>query len=69
MEEKVVDFILELAQVSDKEATLEELVAAEAADAQTKKASDSDAGADTDKPAKKKRATKTKKKAPAADKD
>jgi trigger factor len=69
LEEKVVDFILELAQVSDKEVTLEELVAAEAADAQTKKASDSDAGADTDKPAKKKRATKTKKKAPAADKD
>ena len=69
LEEKVVDFILELAQVSDKEVTLEELVAAEAADAQTKMASDSDAGADTDKPAKKKRATKTKKKAPAADKD
>lgn len=68
LEEKVVDFILELAQVSDKEVTLEELVAADEADAAAKKAGASDAGDDAEKPAKKKQAPK-KKKAPAAKKD
>jgi len=68
LEEKVVDFILELAQVSDKEVTLEELVAADEADAAAKKAAASDAGDDAEKPAKKKRAPR-KKKAPTADKD
>jgi trigger factor len=65
LEEKVVDFILELAQVSDKEVTLEELVAADEADAAAKKAGASD---DAEKTAKKKRAPK-KKKAPAVDSD
>ncbi|MAF47326.1 MAG: trigger factor [Rhodospirillales bacterium] len=62
LEEKVVDFILELAQVSDKQATMEELVADEEAEAKKAKS------ADADKPAKKKRAPR-KKKAPAKGKD
>jgi trigger factor len=65
LEEKVVDFILELAQVSDKEVTLEELVAADEADATAKKAVAS--VDDDEKPGKKKPAPK-KKKAPDADK-
>jgi len=38
LEEKVVDFILELAQVTDKEVTLEELIAAEEGEIKAKKA-------------------------------
>ena len=52
LEEKVVDFVLELAQVSEREITLEELVAAETLEAEGKKGETVDT--DEDKAAKKK---------------